>query len=378
MILLNYEMNIENRNSEMGSLVDRFETGEYAVDKLYQREDCAWDEPKKKSFIKDMLLHPVPVPIYLDSRKENSVTYVLDGQQRLTTFKQFKNNEFALPLDIETIGKYGNLGGLTFDELHKDIQKLLLQSPVPVDINKSGTDREMANIYIKLNMGSPLYSTELRKAMNPNYAKVVNKILETNPLFTKEEEPYFIKTSKKRDGWRPIIETTYLSFLHNQASGYTKERLEAMVDNVPDITMADRHIKNMMVSFSFVAKALEPFLDSRNLFAKNTFSNDGFTTGKGLLGKNMVKLATFLHHDLTINDGINLEGKEILFGGEILRALHESRTVKRFAEFYSWNRDNSEKSTRLAHEFVKGRIYKKLNEITSVEKIVEEYLEKVA
>ena len=100
MILLNYEMNIENRNSEMGSLVDRFETGEYAVDKLYQREDCAWDEPKKKSFIKDMLLHPVPVPIYLDSRKENSVTYVLDGQQRLTTFKQFKNNEFALPLDI--------------------------------------------------------------------------------------------------------------------------------------------------------------------------------------------------------------------------------------------------------------------------------------
>ena len=59
----------------------------------------------------------------------------------------------------------------------------------------------------------------------------------------------------------------------------------------------------------------------------------------------MVKLATFLHHDLTINDGINLDGKEILFGGEILRALHESRTVKRFAEFYSWNRDNTEKST---------------------------------
>ena len=76
----------------------------------------------------------------------------------------------------------------------------------------------------------------------------------------------------------------------------------------------------------------------------------------------MIKIATFLHHDLTVNDGVNLDGKEILFGGEIVNSLYKSK-FDGDSVLYESQRNNDTSSQKQAHKILKQNVRTKLNEV---------------
>ena len=98
--MIAHKQHIVKKDFTVEYLKHKFSSGQYAVNPLYQRDDSAWDYNKKQAFISDVILNPLVVPIHLDGR-DTSKTYILDGQQRLTTFKQFINNEFVLKKDTK-------------------------------------------------------------------------------------------------------------------------------------------------------------------------------------------------------------------------------------------------------------------------------------
>ena len=76
----------------------------------------------------------------------------------------------------------------------------------------------------------------------------------------------------------------------------------------------------------------------------------------------MIKIATFLHHDLTVNDGINLDGKEHLFGGEIVNGLYRSK-FNGDSTLYESQRNNDTISQISAHKILKQNIRTRLNDL---------------
>ena len=374
--------NIETKNIEAVALVKRFLDGEYVANPLYQTDNKRWELAKKREFITSIFTTPVPVPFFLDDRKTNPAVYILDGQQRVTALSGFRNNEYSLPrarrkediIYAEIDGQRFNVSGKYFGDLHPKAQKYFDRHQMPVTIYKDGTDGEMAVTFMRINGGTALNNAELRKAMNPILTLAIDETLNTNDLFTKGEAPYYIRSSRARESWRTLWEKTFLTFRKGLGYSVTSETLKKQAEELIDISIEDDTVVDMLESFSFVAKALKPFTDLDNPLVRGRLVEGKFT--KGLLGKNMIKLATYLHHDLSRNHSFDFTGREAVFGDELLLAVTEARGSQ--SEFYNWSRDDSAKSQEQAHFFLKRRLLSRLNSTEELERTVDDYLGGVA
>ena len=374
--------NIETKNMEIGTIVNRFRDDEYVANPLYQSDDTRWKVDKKQAFMMSILTTPIPVPVFLDDREDNPVVYILDGQQRLTALKGFMNNEYRLPraktkndvIYAEISGQSYNVNGKYFGDLDPVVQKHFERHQIPVTTFKDGTDEDMAMTYARINSGTPLNNAEHRKAMNPVLTQVIEEIINTNKLFTKSEAPFYVKSSKAREGWRTIVEKTLLAFTKGIDYGITADTLKKQAEEQVSISMTDEAVVDVVESFSFVADALQPFTEWSNPLVRGRLVEGKFTTG--LLGKNMIKLATYLHHDLSRKHNFDFSGREAVFGDEILLAVTESRVAQN--EFYHWSRASSSDSQEQAFLFLKRRVLARLNSTEELERTVDEYLGGVA
>lgn len=64
----------------------------------YQREETSWDDYRRNQLIDSILRnHQIPFLIWVNrDGDDDSVYYILDGLQRITTIRKFKNNEFSI------------------------------------------------------------------------------------------------------------------------------------------------------------------------------------------------------------------------------------------------------------------------------------------
>ena len=89
--------NIENTTVELNSLTKRFNDKSYIVEKIYQRDNEAWSKTQARQHLDDIIKWKPTVSIHLDSRpKRNNTVAIMDGQQRLTWWTKFLNNDFTL------------------------------------------------------------------------------------------------------------------------------------------------------------------------------------------------------------------------------------------------------------------------------------------
>jgi len=96
----------------------------------YQRDASQWDNPKKSLFIESIINNfTVPPLIVCPDYKEGEKFELVDGQQRLTTLSDFKNNEFSLcnEDELEYVDNLRELiQGKKFKELPDYLQDRLL------------------------------------------------------------------------------------------------------------------------------------------------------------------------------------------------------------------------------------------------------------
>lgn len=132
-----------------------------------------WDRNKKSLFILNMIEGGPTFPIYVNKR--DGVDYVIDGQQRLRTASSFIENKFALskmPV-IESSEGTINISGKKFDDLPSDIKDLILRYTFEYNFGINLTDEQVKTVFIRLNSGKPLSTTEMTKAQ----IKSVNEVI---------------------------------------------------------------------------------------------------------------------------------------------------------------------------------------------------------
>ncbi len=152
------------------ALHTRYKSGDLVLDPLFQRRKV-WDDPRSSRLIESLLLE-VPLPVFYLAEGHDGTEEVIDGQQRLSAFFRFLDNEYQL----RGLRALPHLNGLYFKELDKPLQKLARDSSIRTITFKKESDEGLRfEIFERLNTGAvPLNGQELRNCV---YRGPYNKLL---------------------------------------------------------------------------------------------------------------------------------------------------------------------------------------------------------
>lgn len=154
------------------SIMDAMSDQTYAVPD-YQRDSSQWDIPKKSLFIESLInnLTVPPLIVYPEDDQQTGLEHrqVIDGQQRLTTIKEYLDDRFALA-DEEEVDYAENVGpiiqGKKFSQLGPKIQRQIHNYTINLIVLPKNLELHLRlEIFRRINeAGVPLSAHDLRLA----------------------------------------------------------------------------------------------------------------------------------------------------------------------------------------------------------------------
>lgn len=176
----------------------------------FSRKIGLWNDEQKSRLIESLLLR-IPLPAFYFDGTDYDNWLVVDGLQRLSVFKEFIGIQSFWLKGLEYFVEFN---GRTFNDLPRNIQRRIEETPVVAYIIQPGTPEEVKfNIFIRINTGgTPLSSQEIRHFLNQGFpAEFLNDLADL---------PEFIEVigdiQKERMEDREII----LRFLAFHLSGF--------------------------------------------------------------------------------------------------------------------------------------------------------------
>ena len=166
------ELNLQKRNVhsdssdlEIFSLYNKYRKGKLVIQPDFQRQ-FVWDDKKSSKLIESGLLDiPLPV-IYLSEEKDGKI-YVIDGQQRLTSFFSFIDGRFpdGREFTLKGLTVFPEYNNKNFKELPEEVQEKINGCTIRTITFKQESDGDLKyEIFERLNTGSvSLNDQELRK-----------------------------------------------------------------------------------------------------------------------------------------------------------------------------------------------------------------------
>lgn len=143
--------------------------GKINFDHIVQRS-YVWERSRKSALIESMILgYPIP-PIFakrIDNgtgKRGDNTYYIMDGKQRLSSIKEYLNDEFALTTLPPVVYhdscsdevKVEDISGKVFSELSEGLQDVLKDTTFNVSYFDSLTKEEEREMFKRLNAGKPL------------------------------------------------------------------------------------------------------------------------------------------------------------------------------------------------------------------------------
>jgi hypothetical protein len=242
----------------------------------YQRTEV-WKQ-EQKQMLMDSILRQIDIPkIYLRKITTSKFKYeIIDGQQRMRTIWDYLNNKF--PLSEEAIQLYIDnesfiIAEKTYDELDSTVQtERIHKYNLDVVIIQDASEDEIADLFHRLNNGSPLTTAEVRNAM-PGVMKNTIKELAQHPFFAK------VSFTKKR-------------FIHDQVCA----QMMMLELNKGIADTRDRQLSKM---YSDYKKKFVPKMVAENITSSLEILNKIFTDKSRLLNRaqtiNLYLLISYLH-----------------------------------------------------------------------------------
>ena len=150
---------IRNENRTVFEVLRRVGQGNYIMDPDFQR-DFIWQEDKQSKLIESVLMR-VPLPVFYLAEDDQGRMVVVDGLQRLSTFKRFVDGELRL-----TLPGQDELHNKRFEDLSPKLKNrvedcnlifYIMDAKVP--------DRARLDIFERVNGGVPLTRQQMRNSL---------------------------------------------------------------------------------------------------------------------------------------------------------------------------------------------------------------------
>jgi Protein of unknown function DUF262 len=206
----------------------------------FQRNEV-WKRAAQSRLIESLLIR-IPIPAFYMDATNDEKWLVVDGQQRLSTLRQFvidKSNDRLRLTGLEFLGR--DLNGADFDSLERPLQRRIKETNVTVYLIEKGTPPEVKlNVFKRINTGGlPLSAQEIRHALN---GPKVNEMLKE---LAKSDE--FLRATggsvqPKRMADREYV-IRFFAFLLKRPEGYTEDFdlfLSNAMKEINDATDAER------------------------------------------------------------------------------------------------------------------------------------------
>ncbi len=150
---------IRPESRTVGEVLRRIEQGRFVMNPEFQR-DFIWKEDKQSKLIESVLMR-IPLPVLYLAEDEQGRMIVVDGLQRLSTFRRFVNNELQLQLKDRP-----ELHKKSFNDLAPKLQNRIEDCQLSLYIIDAKVhERARLDIFDRVNSGVPLTSQQMRNSL---------------------------------------------------------------------------------------------------------------------------------------------------------------------------------------------------------------------
>jgi hypothetical protein len=171
---------------EVDSLWKKWKRGKLDIQPEFQRH-FVWDIKKASRLIESALLS-IPIPIVYISEEADNKEYVIDGQQRLTSFFSFIDGKFSDGADFKLAGLkiFTELNGQKYIDLSESLKDAISNFTLRTITFKRESDPNLKfEIFERLNTGAvSLNDQELRNCIYRGPFNRLLKELSRDPDFT--------------------------------------------------------------------------------------------------------------------------------------------------------------------------------------------------
>ena len=152
-------MMIRNENRTIHDVLRRIGQGQFIMDPDFQR-DFIWPIDKQSKLIESVLMR-IPLPVFYIAENEDGRMVVVDGLQRLSTFRNFVNDGARLRLPDQP-----DLNGKQFAELEPKLQNRIEDCNLTLYvIDSKAPERARLDIFERVNGGVPLTRQQMRNCL---------------------------------------------------------------------------------------------------------------------------------------------------------------------------------------------------------------------
>lgn len=142
-------------------VIEEIEEGLYILDPDFQR-DFVWS-PEQQSRLIESVLMRIPLPVFYFAETKDGKTIIVDGLQRITTFRRFTNDEFKLSHVAD--GNHA-LRGKKFSELDPKFKNRIRRTNLILYIiDEKAPNRAKLDIFERVNSGTTLTRQQMRNCL---------------------------------------------------------------------------------------------------------------------------------------------------------------------------------------------------------------------
>ena len=249
---------------EIESLYRKWKDGDLDVQPDFQR-GFVWDVIKASRLIESILLD-IPLPVIYLSQEKDSREYVIDGQQRLTSFFSFIDGKLPDPLlpfgkdfRLNSLNVFTELNGIFFKDLPKELQKKIRYYKVRTITFRKESEQDLKfEVFERLNTGAvSLNDQELRNCIyRGKYNDLLWKLSEDKTF----RELLEIKKPEKRMRDVELV-LRFAAFYHNSFINYKppiKKFLNNDMEKYRNIT--DQDASKLQDAFKNTVSLIKSFL----------------------------------------------------------------------------------------------------------------------
>ena len=152
-------LRIRNENRTVHEVLRRIREDRYVMNPDFQR-DFIWDDEKQSKLVESVIMR-IPLPVLYLAEDDEGRMIVVDGLQRLSTFKRFFDNELKLKLKDRP-----ELDGKRFQDLSPKLQNRIEDCNLILYIIDSQVpERARLDIFERVNGGVALTRQQMRNCL---------------------------------------------------------------------------------------------------------------------------------------------------------------------------------------------------------------------
>ncbi|RKZ39131.1 MAG: DUF262 domain-containing protein [Gammaproteobacteria bacterium] len=209
------DIDIAIEQNSLSTIIGMIEDDAIDMNTEFQRSGNLWAESVMSRLIESILLR-LPLPVFYFDASDDNRWLIVDGLQRLSTFKRFMIDH---NLTLDGLEILTDLNGKTYEQLSHLLKRKMARYQVTTYLIKPGTPKRVKyDIFRRINTGGLILTTqEIRHVLNQGKStSYLNKLVEDS-RFTK-----IIRLKDNRMQARELI-VRYLAFSMTPYQEYYQE-----------------------------------------------------------------------------------------------------------------------------------------------------------